>query len=551
MAQPVLRQSVSNAVAKGQSRTCTATFTNPTNQGALVVLVAVAGGGPATTLTPPSSDFVLLRDRSVGNLQVVAWYAEGAAVKSSLTVTSSADRSLQVRAMEYSGAAQSGALDKITVLTSQSDLCDTGTTAPTAQADEVVVAIVANRYASTTQQGFLGGLIRLFETVSPQYWGFLQSNADSDRTRLTCHHLIANVTSAFFLRGLLSSARDWVAILVTFRGGSSGPKRMSSTLAGPMLTTGGGGNLSAFGPLRSVGATAVLRTSSDVAWIGPYNWQYRLGGRSGLLIGSGTPFHVEGTDGLGGWQVRTSDDDLPRGDGALRGIDLETARQVVFSLNVDGGRAALEANMDLLYRALVPRRDEDFELLWRHPGGPLKMMRCRPVDLTRERSSAQLIIAAQKFALRAADPRHYSAVPHTVIIPNTAVGVDPQSTSVVNIGNSAAFPIVTIQGPNSGPAVSRIELVNSSSLVSLDIRLTLPKGSTLVADMEARVTGAPRSIIALDGVSKYGAWQLPRQAFQLDPDPLAEGGENLLFLRTEPAGAPVTATLDYRDTWSG
>jgi hypothetical protein len=69
--------------------------------------------------------------------------------------------------------------------------------------------------------------------------------------------------------------------------------------------------------------------------------------------------------------------------------------------------------------------------------------------------------------------------------------------------------------------------------------------------MDARVTGAPRSTITLDGVSKYGAWQLPRSPFRIDPDPYAVDGDNVLYMRTEPAGVPLVCTLDYRDTWAG
>jgi hypothetical protein len=68
--------------------------------------------------------------------------------------------------------------------------------------------------------------------------------------------------------------------------------------------------------------------------------------------------------------------------------------------------------------------------------------------------------------------------------------------------------------------------------------------------MDGRITGAPRSPITLDGQSKYGSWQLPRDPFRIDPDPSGQGGFNNLYLRTTPAGAPVTATLEYRDTWA-
>jgi hypothetical protein len=478
----------------------------------------------------------------------------------SVTVTVSRDRSIQLRVVEYTGARQSGALDLVASLTSNGSNCNSGLTGFTVQADEVVFAIVANRHASTTQSGHTGGLARLFENVSPQFFGDGDSDYDEDRTRCTHHHLVSNAIAKWFHSCQLSSYRDWVVILCTFRGGTSGPALFTSKKAPPMVSTSGTGAsaaLSAFGPLKSIQAPAMVSTASTQAGafarISPFNYQYRLGGWSGLLIGSGTPFNVESTDGLGGWQVRTSDEDLPRNDGSLRGIDLESARQVLFSVNVGKDDTnTVEQNMALLLKALVPQRDGDWELLWQHPDQPLKMMRVRPVDLLRQRSAAQLVYTNQKFGLRASDPRHYAAVPTTQKVTVTPAGAAvPTATVATNIGNAPAYPLITINGPTSGPSVTRVILTNTTSLVAFDVRLTLPTGAVLIGDMDARITGAPRSIVTLNGQTKYGAWQLPRDAFRLDPDPLAQNGTNVLTLTTEPAGAPISCSLYYRDTWSG
>lgn len=551
MATPVLAQSAANSVCKYQSRSCTASFTDPTSQGNLIVLTAVAGGGNYAGFSAPPG-FVKIRDVSEGNLNLAMWYYQGAPPMNSVTVSMNRDRSLHVRVLEYSGAAQSNALDQVSVLDDDDDSCYTGQTGITKQADEVVVSVIANSYASCSQSGFSGGLVKLFEAITPQYYGWYQSNDDWERVRCTHHHTISRDFDYFHLRCSLSSWREWAAIIATFRGGTSGPKRMSSKTQKPAVTTGGRGELSAFGPLKSVTQPGLsVAGSSGTAIIGPFDYQYRINGWTGLLIGSGTSFSVESSDGLGGWQVRTSDSDLPRGDGALRGIDLESARQVVFKLNVGQGRDDTERNMDTLLRALVPQRDADWELIWRHPTQPLKMMRVRPTDLTRQRDAAHLLRSAQSFALRAADPRHYSAISKTVNIPVTVDPNDPTIVRVVNEGNVPAYPIITITGPSSGPAITQVQLVNTTALVTFAVSLTLATGSTLVGDMDARITGAPRSIITLDGQSKYGSWQLPRDPFRIDPDPAGLGGYNQLYLRTTPEGAPVTCSIQYRDTWGG
>lgn len=552
---PSLRQAASNTVCKGQSRQCTVTFNEPTTEKNLVVLVCVAGGGAAVTPTVVPSGFTFLRSASTGGMTMTMWYWEGAPRLTSITVTSPADRSLQVRAMEYNGVAQSNALDRITVRTpasSSSDSVDTGVTGTPAQPDHLVVSVVANRHASTVQSGFIGGLSRLFESVSPQYFGLWGSNADSDRTRMTVHEVVAYAFRSWQLLCRLSSMREWISFIVIFRGGSSGPKRLTSTTAPPMIATNGPAGsamLSAFGKFTSTRAAPVMSTQGGTATMLPFAYQYRA---NGLLLGVNTRYHVVSHDGLYGYTMRTSDDDQPRGDGALRGVDLQSAREILLMLEVDGVEAEVEQLLGVLYRAVTPQRDLDWEFVWRHPSQGARMIRCRPVELPREVTHDRTKLAPQAIQLRAADPRHYSAVAKHVEIPATPAGVtEPLRVSVVNAGDIPAYPRITIVGPKTGAAVNRVELVNETGLVTFDVQLTLPPRSVLVGDMEARVTGAPRSSITMDGQSKYGSWQLPRAPFRIDPAPYAIDGENLLYLRTDPPGADVTCTLDYRDTWAG
>lgn len=555
---PVLEQTAYNNVGKEESRRCVATFARPTKPGSLVVaIVAAAGTLPSDVHMDWPSGFTMIGERGKRDIQGAMYYrANCPSIVGAMFHSDDADKSMQVRLLEYSGMAQSNVLDRVNIESSDSDSPHTSDTGTTAIADELVVAVLINQY-TTSQYGFKGGLTRLFDTTSPQrYRG--DSDSDWERSRMTVHQLIPGKVGSYGLYARMSTDRRWMGFIASFRGGTIGPARMSSTLQEPVLTTSGRGDLTVFGPLVSLSSgvdqpPALDTNGAGSAWIGPTNYQYRLGGPTGLLIGSGTKFHVEGTSGLGGWQIRSSDDDLPRGDGALRGIDLQAARELTFSMNVGRGRYEAELNMSDLYRALVPQREEDWELLMRFPSLPLQMMRVRPADVMRDRNSSQLMFAAQQFALRAADPRIYSYIPTRVEIQNTPATTpdDPLHTHVVNIGNSAAYPVITIEGPTFGPPVTAIQLVNDTALVNFEARLVLQAGSTLVADMDARVTGAPRSPVTLDGQSKYGAWQLPREPFRIDPDPTGFGGYNSLYLRTEPAGAPVRCWLTYRDTWAG
>lgn len=557
---PVLQQTAHSSACRYEARSVTATFERPTTVNNLVVLTAVIGGGSVSISAP--AGFVHIRTASRRGIQVSMWYYQAAPAMESVRVTTGDERSIQVRVMEYSGAAQSNALDQVSVQTDESYECYSGRTGTIAQADEIVVAVVGNQHSSCSQSGFVGGLIRLFENVSPQRYGrYLQYwNDDHDRTRMTVHQFIARVITTFYLRAYLSSHRAWVAIICTFRGGTSGPARFVSTGGSSFCDNPVGGSkarLDAFGPMKSVSTTVrpmirAIEPEGSSAMMFPFNYQYRMGSGTGILLGSGTEYKVESVDGLNGWSVRTSDADLPRGDGSLRGIDLESSRVMQFTLNVGKNRDQIELLLDRLYRALVPQRDEDWELYWRHPTAPAKMMRVRPIELPRLRNNQGLLYSKQTFALRAADPRHYSAGVKHITIPNTPSGaLSPTTVNVTNTGNISAYPVITIKGASNGITVSRVQITNHSTQVIFDIQLTLPKESTLVGDMEARITGAPRSVITLDGQSRYGAWELPREPFSIDADPTGLGGFNVLSMQTVPAGAPINCTLDYRDTWSG
>lgn len=526
-----------------RNRRCKVTLTDPTVELNHVIVVAVVINEQYEDprITGPEG-FQLIMQRTARHVTLAMWYRESCPSLSTIEVYARNSRSIQVKVLEAFGLAQSNSLDQTAVKTGvQNNYCSSGVTNITVRPDELVLGVIASHHWSTRHYGFLGSLSWLFEHISHDY------DPDDCGSRLTIHGKVTTQTGKFYIDGRLTVGRDWVAMLVSFKGGTIGPARFTSI--GQAITCGGDSTFTAFGPLKST-LTAPI-TVNGSGRIGPYDYQYRLGGFTGKLIGSGTKFHVEGTEGLYGWQVRTSDEDLPREDGALRGVDLASARQVLFKLNVGRGKEEVEANMQELYKALAVRRDEDFELLWRRPGQPLKIMRCRPIELLRDNNATQLMFSKQSFLLRAADPRHYGAVEKTIQIPISASESTPIYESVVNEGNSEAYPLIQIKGPSSGPPVTRVNLVNVNGLYTFDVRLQIPSGALLQGDMEAAVTSVGRSIVTLDGQTKYGAWQLPRETFKLEPDPVLEGGENVLYCTTEPANAPVQVTLSYRDTWDG
>lgn len=543
---PALEQSAANSVAKYQSRTVRATFSRNTKPGSLVMVICTSTGGLNVTHRLSASGFTLLRSHAVRDLQLTVWFRQNCPAMSQISVTADDYRAMQLRLMEYSGVSQaSTARDKFVWESDEDREPESGNTGTLAATGELAIGIIANQYASTTQSGFLGGLTKLYETTSPSVW----YNSDWERGRVSIHQGIRTSTSSLEIEGRLSSTRRWISFLVTFRSGVSGPVQLSSTINTNMLPVEGGAALTVFGKLRSGfisnNSRMLGEVTSQMARIGPFNYQYRLGGWTGLLIGTGTPFRIESIDGLEGWDLRTSDEELPRGDGALRGVDLQTARQVMFRLNFDGTQAQIEDQADELYRTLIPQRDADWELIYRHPGRPLRIVYCRPTNIVREINQQQLLLHNQAFTLRAADPRHYSAVEHVAQIPVSNDNDNPTPQTILNLGNAFAYPEIRVSVLPTSQTVTRVELVNETADSTFDFRANIPPSSTLLGDMSARATGAPRNIVTIDGQSKYGAWEFPREAFRLNP------GQNNVYLRTTPRGTPVLCLLRYRDTWSG
>lgn len=554
-----MAQSATNSVAKAGpgdqgSSTCKATFDTPTAAGSLILIVALVTGGLDINTTLSASGFTpLLSTVSLRDVAVTAWYRQAAPSMTSASVSTSSYRGINVRMVEVRGVAQSSALDKMVWSSGENTSPKTGSTGTLAQAGEFVFGVVANQYDTTTQFGFGGGLTRLYENTVPG-----SAQQDWEKGRVTHHQGLPTTTASQSLTASLSTSRRWIAFLATFKSGITGPARFTATTATTAIKVSGRGNLTVFGPLKVTGIAnrvALEEIAATRARIGPFDYQYRLGGWSGLLIGAGTPYPVESISDLEGWAIRTSDDDQPRNDGAVRGIDLQSARTVLFKLSTStssGNRAAVEAQLAALYAALTPQRDTDQELIWRHPGRPLRTVYYRPTDLLRNLSREQALASKQSFSLRMSDPRHYSALVHTLAVPVAADDTDTVTVvGATNVGNARAYPLIRITGPASGPDVTRVQLVNATANVAFDVVTALQAKAELVGDMPARVTAAHRSVVTLNGQSKYGAWQMPREPFYLAADPAAVGGMNLLYARTTPTGAPVTVTIEYRDTWAG
>jgi hypothetical protein len=553
---PDVRQRAGNAVASGQSNTVNVVLDAPTQPGNTVVIIAT--GTRDYWLPLPmvlnNSGFTSVVDRVEDELATVVWVRAGAPAMSTVSVSTATRRAFQVQVLEITGLAQTAVVDRVAVNGDNDDYKQgsstprSGSTATTTQADEFVLGIVASRYSSG-QSGFTGGLVRLSDTVTPDR----SSEDDYKRSRLTIHAQTTTQTGQWSIGAQLPTKRDWIAAVVTFTGGTIGPARMSSVDQAPVVTiTGGSGNLTVFGPLQSKGQADVVTIDGGVGRMGPFELQWRLGGWDGYTIGEGTDVRVSRIEGIGGWELRVSDEDLPRGDGSARGTDLQAARLLAIEMNFDDiDPAKLEDVTQDILRALRPQRTEDWDLLFRLPGMPLQLIRCRPIQVPRVIDAEQLLRRNLTTTLRAADPRIYSARMRSIPIPVTPAGQNVVDVaSVPNIGNANAWPVIRIDNRDS-VAVNRVQIVNASAGSTFEVATVIPPGSQVVADMPEYVTQGAGNVIELDEQPKYGAWVPPREPFFLAADPYAVDGVNAVWARTTPEGANVVISLEYRDTWSG
>ncbi len=535
------RQLARNTVPAGQGRSCPVSLDAASLPKSALILMASATHPRENTntfSTDPSGFtriFVMRQDK----LTVGMWQRTAAPATTKVTVASSGETyGIQATLIEETEAAQASLVDKFARNGNNpekqpgSKFPNSGSTGTLAAANEVIYGLIVNRYGSTTQTGFTGGLGQVSQTLSSG------TEPDHDRTRMTIFRLKTSSTAAVTLGAQLSANRDWVAGVVTLRGGSLGPLRMTSKNAPPVLTVGGRGRVSLFGPVRSRNAPPVLAVGGR-GWIGPFEWQFRLGGRNGLLIGAGTDYDVESVVGLGGADIRTSDGELSREAGAHRGIDLQGVRQVLFQTNFPSDD---EQVTQRLLAALRPQREQDWPMYFRLPGMPVQVIWCRPMSLSREDSVTTSVIRDQQFGLLAVDPRIYSARLHRVPIPVATSDTVVEVASVINAGNGNAHPVIRITGAPT-TQVDHIELVNATPDSSFEIEGILPPLGQLVGDMPGLVTAAPRLTVTLDGQNKYGAWVYPRDPFYIAP------GVNAIYLRTRPAGAAVNCVLEYFDTW--
>lgn len=243
--------------------------------------------------------------------------------------------------------------------------------------------------------------------------------------------------------------------------------------------------------------------------------QLELGG---VVFGDLTPIQVDDVD-LGDADVRLGDRDTPHHDGGQFGLDYRDGRTISVDLWTDtttaaDARSAWSAlrrvwsadTVRATSRAVVPLR-------LRMPGSDTVRVYGRPRRLTpatQRMRDAGLVDLVGTF--QTADRLFYADAAHSITLtlvttggggitwpvewPITWAPGGTRQDSVINRGEAATWPVITIRGPVAQPSV---ELVGSGRRLRLD--------TTLAFDRSITIDTRPwrRTVLRDDGASFAGA----------------------------------------------
>lgn len=268
-----------------------------------------------------------------------------------------------------------------------------------------------------------------------------------------------------------------------------------------------------------------------------------------LLAAPYQPVSVEGL--VGGTEVRTNDRPYVARDGMRAGTDRTEGRTVTIQLDVFADNdASFSTALTNITAAFEPADPEPSPLGITLPGvaGGNAVI----LNLRARRLSAPLPIGAlgARYArvtaeLYAADPLKYSDPPAgTLLSPNPSAGgfVWPftwpltwpgagsgSQTVVYNAGTAYTYPVVTLTGPLTNPAITNLNNGRSVALA-----LTLNAGEELVLDF------GDRSAVIGGTVNRY-PYLSRAEWFTLEP-----GNNGIVLLADSGTG---TAFVEWRNAW--
>lgn len=284
---------------------------------------------------------------------------------------------------------------------------------------------------------------------------------------------------------------------------------------------------------------------------------------NGITLGGSSVYRMVEEEGLEDFEVRDGDRDIPRDDGQIPGLHLVGGKRVVILVRVTGSTASeLETRVRDLLAAFNPSRATPFQYRFKNPGLPERMVRARTLRRSRPRNvdteSGRMVEI--QIALKVPDPRVYSVEQFSTLVDifeasgggfNLPVAELPlnmtaatQALAVANNGGARdAYPVIRFQFPSGGSGTcTGVQLENLTNGDLLDIDTTIVAGQALTADMDALIRATGGSVVSLDGSSRYGDWQTPRDPFRLSP------GDNTLKFEVTGTSTDIVCSVQWRST---
>ena len=235
----------------------------------------------------------------------------------------------------------------------------------------------------------------------------------------------------------------------------------------------------------------------------------------GVVMGDGTNYDIITLEGLHDIIVHDTDRDNPRDHGIIPGQHSASFKLVRAFLEVRGtpGSTAHEDDIIALMDAMSPDKHQspdetDDQLTFQFPGEDEKFIYARPIRRTRQRrSQTEFGLAPVRFELKQYDPRSYSTTEDNS-------GTQTGNFNVTNNGGAQAYPILEFKVDTLGG----MTLDNNTNGTKFQADGFPANEAAIIADMGRWARGRGDLLIVYKGaVNHYPKWQIPRDAFKLDP----------------------------------
>lgn len=288
------------------------------------------------------------------------------------------------------------------------------------------------------------------------------------------------------------------------------------------------------------------------------DYQYWFGyGTIGAVFGDRTNIDVVRVQGLHSQTIRSGNRLLPRSHGASPGLHLLDQKIISFELEIPDRQQYVDFLS--IFRST---EIQEGELHWKMPELPQSFHRARVVARNEEQTGLTTGLIPVTIAFECADPRIYDAAERSILLRGynptsggvewdiewevdftSGISTEGQDVVAHNAGYEKAYPLIRFFGPTVGTCTG-VKIENFTTGEDIEINTAVLTGQILVADMSARIRGTGALMIQIDGASRYGDWELPRNTFYLAP------GDNVLRFTMTGSSTDMLATLNWRDTSS-